>query len=149
MKKRLRSTFDSVLFKSERFGLYRILVFLSFFLFLCPLSFLQLQLDLFRSRVNNSITFVESQNLDTIIGIQGKNFVLLASDSLFYRSGIVMKDNDDKIIQLDATKLLAIGGPTYMVDILVNWFKSMLRLIQLQQYRISRVVEKPLLRQEN
>ena len=35
-----------------------------------------------------------------------------------------MKHNDDKIIQIDKRKLLAIGGPTFMVDILVNYFKS-------------------------
>lgn len=92
---------------------------------------------LWSNNENKIILYTDAQqNLDTIIGIQGKDFVVLACDSLFYRSGIVMKNNDDKIIQIDKTKLLAIGGPTFMVDILVNWFKSMIRLIQIQQFRI-------------
>merc|ERR1712146_373647 len=47
---------------------------------------------------------------------------------------------EEKIVKLDNSKLIAIGGPTFMVDILIHWFKSMIRLISIQQQRQNKMI---------
>jgi len=48
--------------------------------------------------------------MDSLIGLVGKDFVLLAADTSSVRSVLRMKDNEDKIIPLDTHKLLATAG---------------------------------------
>ena len=48
---------------------------------------------------------------DSIIGIQGKDFVMVAADMTSSYSILKFKTNEDKILELDGKKLLAIGGP--------------------------------------
>ncbi|KAL0484679.1 proteasome subunit beta-2 [Acrasis kona] len=47
---------------------------------------------------------------DCVIGIVGKDYVLLAADATAAFSIILMKDNEDKILKLDDNKLLAASG---------------------------------------
>ena len=50
--------------------------------------------------------------MDTVIGIVGKDFVLLAADTTRARSIVVLKGDDDKIMHLDSHKLLGAAGET-------------------------------------
>ena len=50
--------------------------------------------------------------MDTVIGIVGKDFVLLAADTSRARSIVVLKGDDDKIMHLDSHKLLGASGET-------------------------------------
>jgi 20S proteasome subunit beta 4 len=47
---------------------------------------------------------------DSILGICGKDFVLIAADASAGFSIIVMKHDEDKIMKLDEQKLLAACG---------------------------------------
>ena len=47
---------------------------------------------------------------DSILGMAGKDFVLLAADASAGFSIIVMKHDEDKIMKLDDSKLLAACG---------------------------------------
>lgn len=44
--------------------------------------------------------------MDTLIGIVGKDFTLLAADASAARSIIVFKSTEDKILQLDNSKIV-------------------------------------------
>jgi len=48
--------------------------------------------------------------MDSLIGITGENFVLLAADTGAARSIVVMKQDEDKIMELDKHKLLGGAG---------------------------------------
>jgi 20S proteasome subunit beta 4 len=48
--------------------------------------------------------------MDSVIALVGKDFVLSAADTANARSVIVMKDDVDKILELDSHKTLAMGG---------------------------------------
>ncbi|EME31735.1 20S core proteasome subunit beta 4 [Galdieria sulphuraria] len=48
--------------------------------------------------------------MDSVIALVGKDFVLSAADTSNARSVIVMKDDVDKIMELDSHKTLAMGG---------------------------------------
>ena len=50
--------------------------------------------------------------MDTVIGIVGKDFVLIAADTARARSILVLKGDDDKIMHLDSHKLLGASGET-------------------------------------
>ncbi|DBA00595.1 TPA: hypothetical protein N0F65_007724 [Lagenidium giganteum] len=49
--------------------------------------------------------------MDSIFGIVGKDFVLLAADSKVARSILVYKDDEDKLVSLDKHKVLVGLGP--------------------------------------
>lgn len=49
--------------------------------------------------------------MDTLIGIVGKDFTLIAADATAVRSIVIFKKDEDKILQLDSHKLLAAAGP--------------------------------------
>ena len=49
---------------------------------------------------------------DCVIGLCGKDYVLLAADATASFSIILMKDSEDKILKLDSNKLLAASGET-------------------------------------
>jgi len=53
---------------------------------------------------------VFSAEQETILGIQGKGFVLLGADRSFARSIVVMKQNFSKMRALDQNKILAVSG---------------------------------------
>ena len=48
---------------------------------------------------------------DSIIGIQGKDFVLMAADMTSAYSILKFKTDEDKVMELEGGKLLGIGGP--------------------------------------
>lgn len=48
--------------------------------------------------------------MDTILAVQGKGFILMAADTAHARSIVVMKSDEDKIMELDTHKLLAHAG---------------------------------------
>merc|ERR1711907_359176 len=47
---------------------------------------------------------------DTLIGLVGKGFVIMAADTSRARSIVVMKGDDDKIMQLEQNKILGASG---------------------------------------
>ncbi|CAH0482132.1 unnamed protein product [Peronospora belbahrii] len=49
--------------------------------------------------------------MDSIFGIVGKDFVLLAADCKVARSILVYKDDEDKSIHLDNSKVMVTSGP--------------------------------------
>lgn len=49
--------------------------------------------------------------MESIFGIVGKDFVLVAADAKAARSILVYKDDEDKMMQLDSHKLLLGAGP--------------------------------------
>jgi len=49
--------------------------------------------------------------MDTLLGIKGDGFVLIAADASAARSILVFKTDQDKIAALDSHKLLAAAGP--------------------------------------
>ena len=49
--------------------------------------------------------------MDSVIGIQGKDFVLIAADQTSAYSIMKFKRDEDKLMTLDNKKLLGIGGP--------------------------------------
>lgn len=48
--------------------------------------------------------------MDSLIAISGRDFVLMASDVTSARSIVVMKEDMDKIMELDEHKLLGFAG---------------------------------------
>jgi 20S proteasome subunit beta 4 len=48
--------------------------------------------------------------MDSVFGISGRDFVLLAADTSQARSIVVLKTDDDKIMKLDDYKLFAMAG---------------------------------------
>lgn len=48
---------------------------------------------------------------DTLLGVRGKDFVIVAADSHTAYSIMEMKNDEDKITQMDDTKVFACGGP--------------------------------------
>jgi len=49
--------------------------------------------------------------MDTLLGVKGKDFVIIAADGCAARSILLYKTDEDKIRQLDSHKLLAQAGP--------------------------------------
>lgn len=49
--------------------------------------------------------------MDCLLGVQGKDFVIIAADASQSRSVIVFKNDEDKILKLDNSKLMAAAGP--------------------------------------
>lgn len=49
--------------------------------------------------------------MDCLLGIQGKDFVILAADCSQSRSVIIFKTDEDKILKLDGSKMMASAGP--------------------------------------
>lgn len=49
--------------------------------------------------------------MDSLIGLKGKDFVLVAADSYAGYSLFRLKDNEDKIMEVDANKLFGMAGP--------------------------------------
>jgi 20S proteasome subunit beta 4 len=49
---------------------------------------------------------------ETLLGLVGDGYVLMAADQEASRSIIIYKSDEDKLVELDSTKLLGIVGPT-------------------------------------
>ena len=50
--------------------------------------------------------------MDTLIGVCGKDFVIIASDTSNARSVVRFKSDADKVMVLDSHKLMGFGGET-------------------------------------
>jgi len=48
---------------------------------------------------------------DIVLGLVGRDFVLIATDQAVSRSIVVYKDTEDKIIRIDGNKLIGAAGP--------------------------------------
>jgi len=48
---------------------------------------------------------------DSLIGITGNGFVLLAADTAQARSVLVLKTNEDKIMEMEKKKMVGGSGP--------------------------------------
>jgi 20S proteasome alpha/beta subunit len=59
--------------------------------------------------------------MDTAFGITGKDFVLLVSDATVPRSIFKLKEHEDKIMQIDDNKLIALGGEISDAKNFGNW----------------------------
>ena len=51
------------------------------------------------------------QKMDIVLGVNGPGFVLLCTDRVAARSINVFKQDEDKILQMDTNKLMAMAGP--------------------------------------
>jgi len=69
---------------------------------------------------------------DSLIAIKGKDYVLVAADSGAARFILKMKENEDKIVALDNSKLLAGSGP---VGDRVQFSEYIQKNIKLYQFR--------------
>jgi 20S proteasome subunit beta 4 len=69
---------------------------------------------------------------DCLIGIVGKDFVLVAADTEVSRSVLILKGGEDKMVQLDDHKILASAGPT---GDRVNFCQFIQKNIQLNYFR--------------
>lgn len=49
--------------------------------------------------------------MDSAIGICGKDFVLIGSDMTQIRSIVVLKSDEEKIVELDSHKIMSLSGP--------------------------------------
>jgi len=50
--------------------------------------------------------------MDSVIAFKGSDFVIMAADASAARSIVVFKQTEDKILALDAHKMMGIAGPT-------------------------------------
>uniref|UniRef100_A0A7S2XZZ5 Proteasome subunit beta n=1 Tax=Fibrocapsa japonica TaxID=94617 RepID=A0A7S2XZZ5_9STRA len=49
--------------------------------------------------------------MDTVVGLVGNGFVLVAADAMSGRSILIFKDDYDKVKEMDPNKLLGLAGP--------------------------------------
>lgn len=49
--------------------------------------------------------------MDCLLGVQGKDYVIFAADQSQSRSIVVFKTDEDKILKLDDSKMMAAAGP--------------------------------------
>lgn len=70
--------------------------------------------------------------MDTLIGITGKDFVLMASDAMCGRSIIVFKQDEDKQLQLNNNVVLGMAGPQGDRDNFGNYIKRNIALKELR-----------------
>jgi len=70
---------------------------------------------------------------DNLIGITGSDYVLLAADTSVTRSIVLMKENEDKIMALDAHKLLASSGPAGDREHFTEYIQRNIELYELRQ----------------
>jgi len=69
---------------------------------------------------------------DSLIAIKGKDYVIVAADSGATRSILKLKENEDKIVALDSSKLLAGSGP---VGDRVQFSEYIQKNVKLYQFR--------------
>eukprot|EP01129_Flabellula_baltica_P017101 TRINITY_DN9377_c0_g1_i1.p1 TRINITY_DN9377_c0_g1~~TRINITY_DN9377_c0_g1_i1.p1 ORF type:complete len:126 (-),score=34.25 TRINITY_DN9377_c0_g1_i1:306-683(-) len=70
--------------------------------------------------------------MDSIIGVVGKDFVLMASDLTQARSIMVQKSDEDKIVQIDDSKMFAVAGEYGDRDNFVSYITRNLKLFNLR-----------------
>lgn len=68
--------------------------------------------------------------LDTLIGLQGEDFVLLAADPVLSRSLTLLHSHHDKLPPLGSHHCLALGGPVYFAEIISEVLGAEKRLFE-------------------
>src|SRR6056297_343124 len=68
--------------------------------------------------------------LDTLIGLQGEDFVLLAADPVLSRSLTLLHSHHDKLPLLGSHHCLALGGPVYFTEIISEVLGAEKRLFE-------------------
>ncbi|CAM9183261.1 unnamed protein product [Chrysoparadoxa australica] len=69
--------------------------------------------------------------MDSLVGVCGKDFVVIAADGQVARSILVYQREVDKIVQLDDKKLLAAGGPQADCNMFTEYIQKNLALYEL------------------
>lgn len=73
--------------------------------------------------------------MDSLIGITGKDFILLATDAMCGRSIIVFKQDEDKQLQLNQNVVMAMSGSSGDRDAFGNLIKRNISLKELRDQR--------------
>jgi len=68
--------------------------------------------------------------LDTLLGLQGRDFVLLAADPVLSRSLLLLHSHHDKLPPLGPHHCLALGGPVYFTEIISEVLGAEKRLFE-------------------
>ena len=68
--------------------------------------------------------------LDTLLGLQGRDFILLAADPVLSRSLLLLHSHHDKLPPLGAHHCLALGGPVYFTEIISEVLGAEKRLFE-------------------
>jgi 20S proteasome subunit beta 4 len=70
--------------------------------------------------------------MESLFGISGDGYVLIAADSAALRNVVKFKDTEDKIIEVDSHKLMGVVGPSGDRS---NFTEFVLRNIHLYELR--------------
>ena len=70
--------------------------------------------------------------MESLLGVVGQDYVLIAADGATVRSVVKFKDTEDKIYAVDATKIMGVTGPT---GDRVNFTEYILRNVHLYALR--------------
>ncbi|CAN0204530.1 unnamed protein product, partial [Discosporangium mesarthrocarpum] len=76
-----------------------------------------------------------ASEMNTLIGVKGRDFVLLGGDSAFFRSMVVMEDDYKKVVELADNIVVAAAGDQGDVEMFVEWLKRNLVLLMLESSR--------------
>lgn len=77
------------------------------------------------------LAMVSPTELNTLVGLKGKGYVLLGGDTSFFRGMTVMEGGYKKVVQLDDHIAAAASGDQGDVDIFVDWLQRMICLRRL------------------
>eukprot|EP00903_Cladosiphon_okamuranus_P007559 g7333.t1 len=73
--------------------------------------------------------------MNTLMGVKGRDFVLLGGDSAFFRSVVIMETEYRKVVELSDNMLVAASGDQGDVEMFVDWLKRITRLMELESSR--------------
>jgi 20S proteasome subunit beta 4 len=76
-------------------------------------------------------------DLNTLLGLKGKDFVLLGGDTSFFRGMTVMEGSYKKVVQLDTRTAAAAAGEQGDVEVFLDWLQRDLRLRRLSSESLS------------
>ncbi|CAM9452751.1 unnamed protein product [Ectocarpus sp. 12 AP-2014] len=81
------------------------------------------------------IPAIWASDMNTLMGVKGRDFVLLGGDSAFFRSVVIMDTEYRKVVELSENVLVAASGDQGDVEVFVEWLKRNARLMQLESSR--------------
>ncbi|CAM9164781.1 unnamed protein product [Pylaiella littoralis] len=73
--------------------------------------------------------------MNTLLGVKGRDFVLLGGDSAFFRSVVIMDTEYHKVVELSENMLVAASGDQGDVEMFVEWLKRNTQLMKLESSR--------------
>lgn len=77
-------------------------------------------------------TGVSNNNMESAIGITGKDFVLLLSDTMCFKSVVNQKNDMDKIVEIGNKKLLIISGNSGDIFNFIDFVQKTVQLYSLK-----------------